>query len=131
MLCDICNKIDLIKASNRHKRRLSLHHKSYAEIRQFAASGCQLCQMIVADLSQNDSYAEVDWDKVEKGMEDTQVEYFVSRFNDLGGSNEGPWSTIQFMHVRPGLSMPYLYVSLRIFAHHSTIKHKSLLDLTH
>lgn len=79
MLCDVCNNIDLVKASDRHKREQCSHHKSYADIRRSAARGCEVCGMIVAYVSQIDENTSIDWDEVEKGMENTQVRYLQRR----------------------------------------------------
>jgi hypothetical protein len=92
-----------------------------ADIRQAAVNGCMLCQKIVARVLKNYGETDAEWDEVEKGMEVTQIQYMAYSLHDFGFGYGGPWSELSFKQPKRAMQ-PGLYTSLRIFAHHSTIK---------
>jgi hypothetical protein len=103
MLCDACNYIDLVKATDRDVREPCLHHKTYANIRRSAASGCELCEMIVAYVSQDDKNAGVDWNEVESGRKYTQIVYYHSEPWEWSSR---PWSSLCFVHDNRAFETP-------------------------
>src|SRR5215469_3366746 len=66
VLCEVCEGIDLVKANDPLSWNRCLHHKSFASIRQSAANGCDLCQMIVD--SALEAHWRDDWDDEEDGQ---------------------------------------------------------------
>jgi hypothetical protein len=114
MLCEVCKRIDLVKANDLLLREQCIHHKRFADIRRSAANGCELCQMI--------EYCEIkarehhDRDEEETG--DTPIRYYMYGNKNRDNERSGPYSSIVFSRFE--WIPPYrqtLYTSLRAFTH--------------